>query len=83
MAPGTPCQTERPRPPLALTKQEKKMVIDTLHSNQFFDLAPYQVHAQLLDEGRYLCSVRTMYRFLHEAHGDIKERRRHVKRPIL
>jgi putative transposase len=81
MAPGTPCQTERPRPPLALTKQEKKMVIDTLHSNQFFDLAPYQVHAQLLDEGRYLCSVRTMYRFLHNVHGDIKERRRHVKRP--
>lgn len=57
------------------------MVIDTLHLKQFFDLAPYQVYAQLLDEGRYLCSVRTMYRFLHEVHGDVKERRRHVKRP--
>ena len=55
------------------------MVIDTLHSNRFYDLSPYQVYAQLLDEGRYLCSVRTMYRVLHDVHDDVKERRRHVK----
>lgn len=56
------------------------MVIDTLHSKRFCDDSPYQVYAQLLDEGQYLCSIRTMYRILHDEHGDVKERRRHVNR---
>jgi putative transposase len=80
MTPDTPYQKKRPRPPLALSNQERQMVIDTLHSDRFYDLSPYQVYAQLLDEGRYLCGVRTMYRVLHDVHGDVKERRRHVKR---
>lgn len=54
------------------------MVIDTLHSDRFCDLSAYQVYAQLLDEGQYMCSIRTMYRILHSVHGDVKERRRHV-----
>ncbi|CAB1059509.1 hypothetical protein D1BOALGB6SA_4271, partial [Olavius sp. associated proteobacterium Delta 1] len=33
-----------------------------MHSDQFCDDAPHQVYAKLLDAGRYLCSVRTMYR---------------------
>lgn len=57
------------------------MVIDTLHSDRFCDLSPYQVYAQLIDEGQYLCAIRTMYRVLHAVHGDVKERRRHVDRP--
>jgi len=56
------------------------MVIDTLHSDRFCDLSPYQVYAQLLDDGRYMCGIRTMYRILHDVHGDVKERRRHVHR---
>jgi putative transposase len=68
----------RPKPPLALTEQERQMVIDTLHSDRFCDLSAYQVYAQLLDEGQYMCSIRTMYRILHSVHGDVKERRRHV-----
>jgi len=32
----------------------------------FMDLAAPQVHATLLDEGRWLCSLRTMYRILDE-----------------
>ncbi len=28
------------------------------------DLAPRQVYATLMEEGRYLCSIRTMYRLL-------------------
>ena len=71
-------QTNRPRQPLALTEQERQMVIDTLHSDRFCDLSPYQVYAQLLDEGRYLCGIRSMYRILHSVHGDVKERRRQV-----
>ncbi len=54
------------------------MVIDTLHSDRYCDLSAYQVYAQLLDEGQYMCSIRTMYRILHSVHGDVKERRRHV-----
>ena len=71
----------RPVPVLALTKQEKDTVIDILHSDRFQDKAPRQVYATLLDEGQYHCSVRTMYRILTDEHGDVKERRRHVKRP--
>lgn len=56
------------------------MVIDTLHSDRFSDLSPYQVYAQLLDDGQYICGIRTMYRILHSVHGDVKERRRHVDR---
>ena len=71
----------RPVPVLALTKQERGTVIDILHSERFQDKAPRQVYAALLDEGQYHCSVRTMYRILTDEHGDVKERRRQVKRP--
>lgn len=71
----------RPVPVLALKKQERDTVVDILHSERFQDKAPRQVYATLLDEGQYHCSVRTMYRILTDEHGDVKERRRHVKRP--
>ena len=56
------------------------MVLETLHSARFFDAAPAQVHATLLDEGTYLCSPRTMDRLL-DAAGEIRERRDQVRRP--
>ena len=61
-------------PPLALSDQERQMVLDTLHEERFFDKAPREIYATLLDEGTYLCSVRTMYRIL-ERHDEIRERR--------
>ena len=39
-----------------------------------------QVWAQLLDEGRYLCSVRTMYRILEENQA-VRERRNQLRHP--
>ena len=45
-----------------------------LHSERFVDLAPAEIHAILLDEGVYLCSVSTMYRLLR-ARGEVRERR--------
>lgn len=54
---------------------------ETLNSDRFCDLAPREVYATLLDEGVYLCSVRTMYRILNE-HDEATERRkqrRHAK----
>jgi putative transposase len=64
----------RPRPPLALDAAEQQLVLDTLNSERFADTAPAAVHATLLDEGRYLGSVRTMYRVL-AANGATRERR--------
>ena len=39
-----------------------------------------QVWATLLDEGTYLCSIRTMYRILEE-HGEVRERRNQRRHP--
>jgi putative transposase len=77
--PATPPKP-RPTPPLALPAQERQEVLDTLHSPRFVDAAPRQVWAQLLDDGIYLCSVRTMYRYL-EAEGETRERRNQRRRP--
>lgn len=51
-----------------------------LNSERFCDLAPAQVWAILLDEGRYLCSVSTMYRILRSRH-QVHERRRQARHP--
>jgi len=71
----------RPAPPLSLTHEERRQVLEQLYSERFRDLAPMEVYASLLDDGRYLCSARTMYRILSAEHGGVKERRRHVQRP--
>jgi putative transposase len=72
---------DRPAPPLSLSPEEKRTVLDILHSERFCDKAPYQIYAALLDEGQHHCSIRTMYRLLTDEHGDVKERRRQVSRP--
>jgi putative transposase len=58
-----PCRP-RPTPPNALDPAETDLLLDELGSERFCDLAPAQVWATLLDEGRYLASVSTMYRVL-------------------
>jgi putative transposase len=74
-APVDPLQNRpRPQPAHALSLEEKAVVETTLNSDRFCDLAPRQVYAQLLDEGRYLCHWRTMYRILAE-NGQVQERR--------
>ena len=70
---------DKPRPPLALSEQEEQDILDILHSKRFQDLAPTEVYATLLDEGTFLCSIRTMYRIL-DKHQEVKERRKHVSR---
>ena len=37
-----------------------------LHDERFVDRPPAEVYATFLDEGKYVCSLRTMYRILHE-----------------
>ena len=77
-----PAMDPRPRPasPRALSPPEKEGVVEVLHSRRFVDKAPATVWAELLDEGRYLCSIRTMYRILAQR-LEVKERRRQRRHP--
>lgn len=70
----------RPAPPRALSDAEREAVLGQLRSERFVDCAPAQVYATLLDEGRYLCSERTMYRLL-DASGEVRERRDQLTHP--
>jgi len=73
-------KSPRPSPPRALSPAQRAEVLTTLNSERFADQAPRQVVAALLDEDRYLCGVRTMYRVL-EAAGEIRERRDQLRHP--
>jgi len=55
-------------------------VLDVLHEPRFADQAVAEVHATLLDEGRYLCSERTMYRILADRE-EVRERRNQLRHP--
>lgn len=44
------------------------------------DQTPVEVYATLLDEGVYLCSVRTMYRLLAER-DEVRDRRNQLRHP--
>jgi putative transposase len=70
----------RPSPPRTLTPDERSAVLEILHEERFQDSAPAAIQTTLLDEGRYLCSVRTMYRILDQE-GESHERRRQREHP--
>ena len=73
-------QPPRRPSPRALSAEERAAVLSVLHEPRFVDLAPAEVYATLLDEGRYLCSERTMYRVLAE-HHEVRERRNQLRHP--
>ena len=64
----------------ALSGDERACVLGVLHEDRFVDLAPAEVFATLLDEGRYLCSERTMYRVL-ASNAEVRERRNQLRHP--
>lgn len=70
----------RPSPPRTLKTDERRTVLDLLHEARFIDLSPAEVHATVLEEGRYLCSVRTMHRILAE-NAEVRERRDQLRHP--
>jgi len=86
------CRNERPSPVMygpkprrkpsnrALLPNERLAVLDALNEPRFQEHAPGEVHATLLDEGRYLCSERTMYRIL-AANEQVRERRKQLRHP--
>ena len=73
-------QQPRKRPARALDHCEREHVIDVLASPRFVDRSPAEVVATLLDEGRHLCSERTMYRIL-AAEQPVRERRNQLTHP--
>ena len=80
-SPAPPRQRREPaRQPRALTEAEEAEVFAVLYSQRFVDMAPAEIHAVLLDEGVYLCSVSTMYRLLRRR-GEVRERRRQATHP--
>lgn len=80
-----PAAHSRPVPeplasPRALLPKEKAEVRQLLNSDRFQDQAPREMYATLMDEGKYLCSWRTMYRILDENH-EVRERRDQLQHP--
>ena len=55
--------------------------MDVLHAPDFADQAPAEVYATLLDQGIFLCSIRTMYPFLTQ-HDEVRERRAQLRHPV-
>jgi putative transposase len=79
--PPTPtARRKRPTPARALDASERQAVLEELHSERFCDRSPIEVHAMLLEEGRYLCSPRTMYRILARS-DEVRERRDQLRHP--
>ena len=70
----------RPTPARALPAAERQVVRDVLHEPRFVDLSPAEIYATLLDENRYLCSERTLYRVLDESQ-EVRERRDQLRHP--
>ena len=69
-----------PKPARSLSDAERAAVLAALHGERFADASPAAVWATLLDEGRYLCSERTMYRLLVQS-GESRERRDQLTHP--
>ena len=70
----------RKAPARKLGDVERTAVLAVLHEPRFADQAPAEVYATLLDEKRYLCSERTMYRLLAE-NSEVRERRNQLRHP--
>ena len=79
-APGPAVPSVRPSPARTLSSVERAAVLTALHEERFQDRSPAAVQATLLDEGQYLCSIRTMYRIL-EDEGETGERRDQLVHP--
>lgn len=66
--------------PAELSTGEREQVVALFASDAYADMSVNQVWARELDEGRYWCSARTMYRILAAA-GMSGERRRQATHP--
>jgi putative transposase len=70
----------RRSPPRRIPDVERKVILDVLHEPRFVDLAPAEVYATLLEDDRYLCSMRSFHRILAE-NVESRERRNQLRHP--
>ena len=66
--------------PNALSDAERVGILNILNGEAFLDKSPAQVWAVMLDRGRYVGSVSTLYRVLREG-GLVRERRAQATHP--
>ena len=71
---------KKPSPPRRIPQARREEIWRALNEPRFVDLSPAEVHAALLDEGVYLCSLRTMHRIVAER-IEPRERRNQLKHP--
>ncbi len=64
----------------ALTAAEQAAVLALINTKPYADLSIGQIWTRELDEGRYLCSMSSMYRIARTA-GQTRERRRQAIHP--
>ena len=78
-----PPQAARPwaPSPRALDPEERSTVLEVLHSERFVDRSPAEVYATLLDEERYLCSVRRCVHVPRRPNQEVRERRNQCRHP--
>jgi putative transposase len=74
------CRDRSGPPARSLSPAEQETVLARLHEERFQDRSPAAVYATLLDEGEYLCSIRSMYRLLKQR-GESRERRDQLTHP--
>jgi putative transposase len=79
--PSTGQQQPRKTPARALSASERQRVCEVLYEPRFADRSPGEIVATLLDDQRYLCSERTMYRIL-AAQDASRERRNQLRHPV-
>ncbi len=68
-------KTRKPSP-RKLSSEEESIILEVLNAPRFRDMAPAEIYTTLLDEGRYYCSVRTMYRILSRYGQNVQRRQR-------
>ena len=73
-------KTQKKWSPRGLTEEEEREIMTVLTGKRFVDAAITEVCATLLDEGRYICSERSMYRVMTR-HQAVKERRNQLRHP--
>lgn len=78
-APKQPRTEWHYRSPRRLSAEEEHTILEMLNSSRFCDMAPAAIHATLLDEGRFYCSVRTMYRILAKHGLSVQRRQRDAR----
>ncbi|MBN1464040.1 MAG: hypothetical protein JW922_10290 [Paludibacteraceae bacterium] len=71
---------------LPIPDDQRQQILVAMNSLRFSDMSPPEIYSTTLDEGTYLCRIRTMYRILKENLQNIQRRQsapRHYKRTEL